>query len=460
MDIQIELLSENRLTNICQVSWNIFDSLKLSEEVKYNLYFGQLRREVFIRPVDGAGNCIYLSPDIFNPAFAINELMVLQNVVLNIWKKGEDIHLGPVLGIFIKPKRLSVPKEGSTVQSHMHAGLAKRFLCYFFSIDRIDWENERIKGFAFIPGLDKWTDAWFPMPEVIYDRGARFAEEQKTTVRETRERFRNNPNVQFINSLDFLGKWETYRHLSKYNEIAKYLPMTVRYRSFNDLMLMLKKHSFIFLKAYYGSGGKQVLSIEKSHGKYKLVFYSSELQELKLNDVDEVRKHIEGFTEGRKFILQRGIRLLKYKGRFFDMRVLIIKDKEGQWRAISNYARIAKANLTITNYCAGGDCDFYKNIYPNLSSPLCKSSIPNYDDVANGAIKIAAVIDREFGTFGELGMDMAIDKYGKIWFIEANTKPDKDLVEGLDDYDDIHPQYMAVFEYAGYLCGLYNPVSG
>lgn len=454
MEIQIKWLLGNNVTDICLVSLDIFDSLKLSEEVKYNLYLGQLSLATFIRPVDGAGNCIYLTPNVFNPTFVINELMVFEDAVLNIWKKGEDIHLGPVLGIFINPNRLFVPDEGSTVQSHMQAGLAERFLCFFFSIDRIDWENERIKGFAFIPGLDKWTDAWFPMPDVIYDRGARFTEEQKTSVREIRERFRSNPDVQFINSLDYIGKWKTYRNLSKYNEIAEYLPMTVRYRSFNDLLIMLKQYSFIFLKAYYGSGGNQVLSIKKSKGKYKLVFISYELQELILSDVEEVRKHIEGFTEGRKFIIQRGIRLLKYQGRFFDMRVLIIKDKVGQWRAMSNYARIAKANLTITNYCAGGECDFYNNIYPDLSSPLCKGSIPNYDDVASVAIKIASVIDREFGTFGELGMDMAIDKCGKIWFIEANTKPDKDLVEILDDCDGIHPQYLAVFEYARYLCGL------
>ncbi len=454
MQIQIKWLLENKVTDVCLVTRDIFDSFKLSEEVKYDLYLGQLHRVSFIRPVDGAGNCLYLTPAMLNPTFALNELRVFEDVMLNIWKKGEDIHLGPVLGIFINPKRLYVPEEGSTVQSHMQAGLAKGFLCYFFSIDSIDWQNERIKGFAFIPGLDKWTEAWFPMPDVIYDRGARFTEEQKTTVREIRERFRNNPNVQFINSLDSIGKWNTYRYLSKYHEITKYLPKTVRYTSFNDLLKMLKHHSFIFLKAYYGSGGQQVLSIKKSNGQYKLVFSSYELQELILSNVEEVRKHIEEFTEGGKFIIQRGIRLLKYKGRFFDMRVLIIKDNAGQWRVMSNYARIAKANLTITNYCAGGDCNFYNNIYPDLSSPLCKGSLPNYDDVASVAIKIAAFIDREFGTFGELGMDMAIDKYGKIWFLEANTKPDKDLVEELDDCDGIHPQYIAVFEYAGYLCGL------
>ncbi|MGI6142823.1 MAG: YheC/YheD family protein [bacterium] len=63
------------------------------------------------------------------------------------------------------------------------------------------------------------------------------------------------------------------------------------------------------------------------------------------------------------------------------------------------------------------------------------------------------------GPFGELGLDLAIDEEGVIWFIEANTKPDKDLVVGLDNIDEIHSQYLAIFEYAGYLCGL-HPSAG
>lgn len=454
MKIQIKWSLENKPTDVCLVSQNIFNFLKLSEDVKYNLFLGQSSRNFFVRPVDETENCLYLTPEEFSPTITKNEITIFEDRVLNIWKKGEDIHLGPVLGIFINPKRLYVPEEGSTGQSHMLAGLAKSFLCYFFSLDNIDWENKRIKGLALIPGLDKWTNAWFPMPDVIYDRGARFTEEQKTTVREIRERFRSNSNIHFINSLDYIGKWNAYRHLSKHDEIAGYLPETIRYGSFKDLLRMLKKHRFIFLKAYYGSGGKQVMSIEKADRQYKLVFYAYELRELILSDIKEVRKHIEEFTAGGKFIIQRGIRLLKYKGSYFDMRVLIIKDKQGKWRVLNNYARIAKANLTITNYCAGGDCNHYNNIYSYLSDPLSQGSIPNYDEIASETLKIAAVIDQEFGTFGELGMDMAIDEYGKIWFLEANTKPDKDLVEGLDDFNDINPQYSAIFEYAGYLCGL------
>ncbi|MFY9415885.1 MAG: YheC/YheD family protein [bacterium] len=75
-------------------------------------------------------------------------------------------------------------------------------------------------------------------------------------------------------------------------------------------------------------------------------------------------------------------------------------------------------------------------------------------DVAGAALEIASVLDGQLGPFGELGLDLAIDEGGAIWFIEANTKPDKDLVVGLDKIDGIHSQYLSIFEYAGYLCGL------
>lgn len=453
IQIQIKLLAENNPTDVCLVSRNVYNFLKLSAETKFNLHLGQLSQCVYIRSFDGARDQIHLPPALFKPGFRLDKL-VFQNALLNIWKNGKEIHLGPVLGIFINPSRLAITEKSSVIQSHMQAGLAEHFLCYYFSINSIDWKNKKIKGLAFIPRLAKWTEAWFPMPDVIYDRGASFTEDDKTKVKEVRERFRSNPQVKFINNLDYIGKWKTYKHLSKYNEIAGYLPLTVRYRSFDDLFKMLEQYGYIFLKSYYGSGGKQVLSIERASGRFKLVFFTTELQELILSDVEELRKYIAGFTEGKKFIVQRGIRLLKYQGHYFDMRVLIIKDKKGQWRSMSNFARIAKDNFTITNYSAGGDCNYYENIYPDLSSPLGRSSIPNRDAVTGTAIKIATIIEREFGSFGELGMDIAIDEHGKIWFLEANTKPDKDLVEGLDDGDDLNPQYTAIFEYAWFLCGL------
>ncbi|WML33594.1 YheC/YheD family protein [Clostridium sp. OS1-26] len=59
--------------------------------------------------------------------------------------------------------------------------------------------------------------------------------------------------------------------------------------------------------------------------------------------------------------------------------------------------------------------------------------------------------EKEFGSFGEIGMDMAVDIYGDIWFIEANTRPDKLPIPRLCDHQEILAEAVNIFEYAKFL---------
>lgn len=452
MQIQVRWVMERDCRDYCLVPQAIFSALSLSEQKIYRLHIGRLSRDIYMRPTDRSNTFLYLSPVLFNPRLTAHELVIFEHAELNIVKNNTGIYLGPVIGIFVKPKRLRVPGKYGPDRSHMVASQQKHFLCYYFSIHSIDWQRQRIRGLTLVPGLDVWIYAWFPLPNVIYDRGAGFTEEQKAAVREIRARFREKEDVRFINCLDYIGKWRTYKALCKNKEVAAYLPATVRYSSFSDVMSMLQQYGFIFLKSYYGSQGKQVMSIALSDNAVRLVYYAGALHELVLSDLASVKAHVEKFVADQKFIIQQGVRLLKYKDRLFDMRILLIKNNRGEWVAVSNYARIARKNLTVTNYCVGGECDFYSNLYPHLQGSLPWRNIPNENDIAHAARKIASAVDAAFGKFGELGIDMAVDVNGDLWLIEVNTKPDKNLVPGLDNFTVIDKQYLMVFDYARYLC--------
>jgi len=451
MKVRLGWLKGGSSGELCLVSGRIYDALNLFPQTTYCLHLGQWKKDVTIGRVAVDEDCIYLNEALVMPVGDGKAVDLLTNLKVNIWAKGRDIYLGPVLGIFLNPKRLVPPDKIDPRHKHMEAGYARNFLCYFFSLHDIDWERKSIKGLTWVPQQDQWTSAWLPMPNVIYDRGARFTKGQKDTVKELRARFRHALRIPFINSLDYIGKWKSYQVLANNKGTARYLPCTVPYEDFSTVAKMLAQYGLVFLKTYYGSGGREVMSIEDMGEGYRLVYYAGKLQERCVQSRDELKGHVDTFAARGKIIVQQGIRLLKYKGRLFDMRVLLIKDNKGAWQVISNYARIARAGFTITNYSTGGECNYYTNIYPDLR---CKGSVPGYADVARAALEIASVLDDELGPFGELGLDLAIDEEGEIWFIEANTKPDKELVVGLDNLEEIHSQYLAIFAYAGYLCDL------
>lgn len=447
MEVQIKRLLPQIHANVCFLSKDIFNSLNLSEEVIYNIHLGQSSEYYNIHSNEDIDGVMSIPEELFS------KYLIFHGMSLNIRRENDDIYLGPVVGVFINYNMFPLSEYKTYDVNHGAAALSESCLCYYFSIHDIDWNKGKIKGYTLLPQSEIWACGWFPMPSVIYDRGVRFKEKEKPLVKEIRKRFKNNPEIKMINGKKALSKKETYKKLVKYPQVSKFLPETIDYKNFDDLFIMLMQYDFIFLKASYGTCGREVLSIKKEGEAYKLTFYSSGLKNIIINNMKELRDFVEEYTEGHQFIIQKGIRLLKYKGRVFDMRIIVIKDSKGKWRAINNWGRIAPKSCTITNYSTGGVLEPYETMYPYLMNSFSEISIPDEKEIERVTILIAEYIEKAFGSMGELGMDIAIDEYGDLWLIEANTKPMKDIIEGYDDFDEIHPQYLAIFQYAKFLSG-------
>lgn len=475
MEVQIKKLPGDGNSNLCLISRDVYKSLRLKNETLYRIHFGQLSKECYFK-VNKSKKQVCIPKNI------LNELVLWKGLKMNILIKGEDIFLGPIVGVFITPRFLSKLLKSNDisykVKQHVYASLVEKCFCYYFSFEHVDLENKKVKGFTFNPILKKWVHRWFPMPNVVYDMGIIFHDEEMPLVDKVRSYFKNDPDTHLINTQKSFSKWRTYKRLSKYNEINHYIPYTEMYTGMDDVFSMLQKYKFIFLKSFYGTQGKDVLSIKQNDNRYKLNFNDRGIKELVLDDTKQLEEIVKNFINGEYFIIQQGIRLLKFNGRSLDFRVLIEKNEKGQWEAIYNHCRIAKNKLTITSQSQGGDFALYEQLYPLLkNSPYSKGYIPNNQELVDATIKIAYYIEKEFGPQGELGMDMAIDDEGKIWFIEVNARPFKDLdgtlvdlfgkawgenaklikctVPGLENPQEIFPQAISTFKYAKFLSG-YN----
>ena len=319
---------------------------------------------------------------------------------------------------------------------------------YFFPPEGIDWRNKKIKGYIIGCNNKQWQCRWLPFPDIVYNRGVAFNNNQKIIIETIRHRFHTLPEIQFINS-DKMKKWEVYEKLAKYKEIKSYLPATMLYHQFEDIKRMLAQYSFIFLKSSEGSGGKGVLSIEKQDAGFYIRFYQKGVHQKRFatsfRDLQSPLKRIISFMPD-KIVVQQGIRLVKYKGRLLDLRILLVKDKNGIWNAIYNQARVAQKGTVITNLSLGGYVMNYSDIYPVLKAN--RPRIPADEEIRDICIMIARYIEKEFGSFGEIGMDMAVDETGKVWFLEGNSKPSKLPEQVIEDTEGISPQFLMTLEYA------------
>ena len=67
------------------------------------------------------------------------------------------------------------------------------------------------------------------------------------------------------------------------------------------------------------------------------------------------------------------------------------------------------------------------------------------------SIKAACLLEKQLGHLAELSVDFGLDHANKLWIIEINGKPDKQLYAELDDPKLMEQVYLTPLEYALYL---------
>lgn len=469
MEVSIKKLSTDINSNECILSKSIFDALKLDTKTSYNIHFGLANQISVITFTAAEEENMHFPENIFN------QLQLLEDTTLNIWKNDTDIFLGPVVGIFVSAYFMKSERNRPDyyVRQHIRGSLAQNCLSYFFSANDVDWSEKKVRGLTYIPELNRYAYHLFPLPNVVYDRVMSFNKGERSLGRQLRREFKRNSNIKLINNLNMLAKWDVCKALAKHPEVKKHVPETIFYTSFDDVLYMLNKNELIFIKSDYGSGGTGVLSVEKLNNKYKLNYYYRGAKEALLDNINEVQKFVTEFVGNRRFIVQQGIRLLSYKGSCMDIRMFIMKNEAGKWESIFKGTRIAKEGFALTNIHAGGVYAIYEQLYPQLKEQYSSLEVPSAEKLEEVTHMLASCIEKELGALGEIGMDIGIDDKGEIWIIEANSKPGKRLnpksvdingklmvelipefYRGSNKYIKILPQAQGIFKYAKFLTGV------
>ena len=365
-------------------------------------------------------------------------------------------YLRPLIGVFINKRKLCSRKMVLFSRKLNQANERAKCSIFFFSLENINWQTQTVKGYVLEGSGKRWLEHRLPFPDIIYDRGAGFSGEEKAAAEELRNRFKKMSEIQFINSCK-LKKWEVHQKLSKHKAVKKYLPVTAFSHGIDDIKAMISKYNCLFLKRSGGSGGKGVFALVKRKHGFCFRYYSKGVHwKQNVSTLKGLRSEMK--TAGLKpdrVIIQRGINLIKYKNRPMDLRVLMVKDKNGIWNAVYNQARVAPKGAVITNASLGGEVMNYSNLYPALIKRY--TGTPSDKQIRGICMTIARYMEKEFGPFGEMGIDIGVDSNGKVWLLEANSKPSKLPEEGIEDTVGISPQFLMILQYARLLYSRKKP---
>lgn len=208
--------------------------------------------------------------------------------------------------------------------------------------------------------------------------------------------------------------------------LKHYVPETHRFRS-SRLRRMLRSYSTLYIKPVIGHQGNGVFRVsELGDGKVEIADYGTTVQCSKETVVANLKKNMK---PGKRYLIQRGISLATYQGRPFDLRVLLLKPLN-HWVLSMMSAKVASKSSAVVTNVAKGAKDF--NVIQVLNAadqPL--DSVKVMRDVIDISYQIAQRLGHRF-PLRIIGLDIGIDKKGRVWFIEANTDPQNEGLEHLD----------------------------
>lgn len=290
-----------------------------------------------------------------------------------------------------------------------------------------------------------FVPAILPLPNVIYNRIPYRNDEQSPETVQALTFLQHHKKIPLFNPY-FFNKWSLYQDLAPIQSCKPYLPNTRRFADFTTFKQMLLRYPSVFLKPVHGKAGIGMMKIE-GRNPFILTYQSKrQKQKIRTTNMQKLYQYIKQLCRNQPYLLQQGIDLSTYENRPYDLRMLVQKDSTANWKVTGVGVRVAGENAISTHVPMGGRIESIDRVL--------NSSFPNTKErILTQLMKLGPHFAREIeakrkGFHGEMSMDIGVDKQGKLWFFEANAKPQK------FDEPEIRDQSLRrIIEYSLYLSG-------
>lgn len=404
-----EIASNNLSSNTISIPLTIAGSLGIESKKTITLSFGKRRIPVTIsllQPTDM--NNILISEDI------ISKLLIDTRVKYELAFSNDELILGPVIGLLLgkSEQRLEKYLNNYLIYTMLYEQI--HGVLFVFCEERIDFINEEITGYVYDPFVpEQWRKCVLPFPGAIFRR----VELSQKTLKGLREIM----GESFFNA-QYFDKWQFWKWLSPYEELKEHLAETTNKVTLVNVDTFIEKYNGVYLKLKDGSRGKGIYYIEKVDGQYVIMKnYQNDITKL----TEEQMVHF--LTKHSLYLLQQPIRLHTYEGRKVDYRVMLQKNETGHWQCTGIIARFGNTNAISSNFKANGFALEGTSALKTQFGYDELTAFKKYQEIIRICTDMACKVDEIAGAYADLGIDVGIDEYDKIWVIEMNKRPDHDF---------------------------------
>ncbi|WNQ09968.1 YheC/YheD family protein [Paenibacillus aurantius] len=313
--------------------------------------------------------------------------------------------------------------ERETYRRMSKAGARLGMAVTVFSPEGIDADTGRVHGYRYNPDSAGWESGSYPFPSVLYDRMFYSDPGLYRASREQLKRLIRQNGVRLLGRR-LEGKWSLYRLLREDPSLAPHLPRTERYQGASRLIRVLSSWGRVILKPDGGTQGKGILLIAKSpEGGFRVSG-----RDAANHPVDRTFSRSSGLFDWieemigeRRYLLQEYLTLRTRGGLAYDIRSLMQKNGKGEWSLTGMAARHGQAGSLTANLHGGGSAS---EALPFLKAQFGMDAARALLSVLHRLSgSIPPVLEDHYGPLAELGLDFGIDTSGKVWILEANSKP-------------------------------------
>ncbi|NKE05628.1 YheC/YheD family protein [Mesobacillus selenatarsenatis] len=385
--------------------------------------FGNKVVDVTCAPHPKGKNVVVLSNDV-QKELSMPDL----SISLHLFIDQNTLFIGPLIGILTSgftpfPLR-PIGERSMFFAKLLSVNKTVGALPFVFGEEHIDWDQGLIDGYFFVDG--GWMKIKVPFPNVVYDRLPNRRTERKSELRSLKSRMQADYLIPWYNP-GFFSKLDVFERLQQDDRAAEYLPETHQFSSFSVIERMLSNYGNVYVKPANGSLGLGIHQIlfDKYNGYYYCRYRDQEgINKLtKFESLEKLMKKIFHKRNLSQMIVQQGISLLRSEKRLIDFRVHTNKDEYGVWQVAAIAAKIAGQGSVTTHVNNGGVVKSLDELFED------RTERELYEEkLSEAALILSSILEKNMeGIIGELGFDFGIDKSGKVWLFEANSKPGRSI---------------------------------
>ncbi len=281
--------------------------------------------------------------------------------------------------------------------------------------------SRQIRGY--VPSANGgWVSRLFPWPDAVIDR----CRKGEPGYRE----FRRKNLFPYVNST-YTRKWNATQLFMREDNVKKWIPVTREY-SPSHLRSMLESYPLLYIKPGNGTGGRSIVKLERTPRGYEVQGRdrASRKKSARFQSISALTQWLNRWVKEQQirngnFMIQQGLQLSLVPNRVCDVRLLIQKNEHGIWTVTGLGVRVGPPNSATSNLHGGGKAvPFDKFMTARFGAQRTQAILQECHELAHEVVK---TIEKHFGSMMEFGLDIGVDVNGRVWLIEVNPKPGREI---------------------------------